>query len=84
MHNSTPEPSIETFHISGKIIHVDLEGGFWGILTDEGQELKPSPALEAAFQQVDLKIKAEIVPIVEIGIHMWGTPVKVLSISKVD
>jgi hypothetical protein len=68
------------FAFKGRVIEVQLEGGFFGIVTDEGNKLDPSnlpAALRVDGQRVQGRAR-------ELGnvmtIRMWGTPVDILEI----
>jgi len=73
---ATPEPS---FSFTGTVTHVPLEGGFFGIVTDDGQRLDPVN-LPAAVRQDGLRIRGLARKIAaSIGFHMWGTRVEIES-----
>jgi hypothetical protein len=67
---------------SGTIKHQGLEGGFWGIVGDDGQNYDPQN-LAAEFQKEDLRVsfEAETKPDAA-SFHMWGTIVEIKSIKK--
>ena len=59
--------------ITGTIRHVDLEGGFYGIETDDGAKLDPVN-LPAEFQKDGLRIRAYVESLQDrVSFHMWGT-----------
>ena len=68
--------------ITGKIVKVELSGGFWGIEGDDGQKYQPSGSLPKKFQRNGMKIKANIQPSNEFTIFMWGRSVKVSHIES--
>lgn len=65
--------------IKGTVKHLDLEGGFWGIVAENGKEYRPVNMPE------QLKHDGEAVVVTlkgveeEMSLHMWGEPVKVIS-----
>lgn len=65
--------------IKGTVKHLDLEGGFWGIVAENGKEYRPVNMPE------QLKHDGEAVEVTlkgveeEMSLHMWGEPVKVVS-----
>lgn len=76
---STQEKSILTF--TGRVERVELEGGFWGIVTDDGQKLDPGKLPETV--QVDgLRVQGRAQVLTDVmTIRMWGTPVELLEIT---
>lgn len=67
--------------ISGTIRHQDLEGGFWGIESDDGQAYRPVDALPRRFQKDGLRVQATVMPVSTLSIAMWGRSVEVQSIE---
>ena len=67
---------------TGTIKHQGLEGGFWGIVGDDGQNYDPQN-LAPEFQKEGLRvsIEAETKPDAA-SFHMWGTIVVIKSIQK--
>lgn len=68
--------------ITGKMVHVSLSGGFWGIKGDNGQSYCPVNEIPKKFQKEGLRIKAVISPADVMGIFMWGENVKVNHINS--
>jgi hypothetical protein len=66
----------------GKVTHVSLSGGFWGIVTDSGQQLFPVHGLPAAFQQESLRVLVEFRPSKAATIYMWGQAVTITDIQQ--
>lgn len=65
--------------IKGKVAYQAIATGFWGIITDDGQEIRPinmPEQLKIEGKQVQLTIKE-----VEEGfsLFMWGTPVELVT-----
>lgn len=69
-------------YISGRISYQDLEGGFWGILGDDGCKYLPIDGLPESFQKDELRVEAEVETVHMVGTAMWGQYVKVLSMSS--
>ena len=67
---------------TGEVRYVDLEGGFYGIISDDGEHYDPTN-LPSEFKEGGLRISFKL-KILEnqIGFHMWGTIVEVLEIEK--
>lgn len=67
--------------IEGTITYLDFEGGFWGIIGSSGDKFVPVESLPEEIQVDGLEISATVEPVQMIGTTMWGTHVKVSSIS---
>lgn len=66
---------------TGKIERVELEGGFWGIVTDDGRRLDPGK-LPAAVQVDGLPVQGQAKMLTDVmTVRMWGTPVELLEIK---
>jgi len=69
---------------TGTIKYIDLEGGFYGIIADNGERYDPIN-LNQEFQvdglrvRFEAKIRDDIV-----GIHMWGVLIEILKIEKLE
>ena len=78
------EPEIsepETITILGFIKYVELEGGFFGIMTEDGTKFFPE-YLEQDFKQDGLGVRVQAKPQEQIlGIQMWGTPIEIIKIE---
>jgi len=78
-----PNSTSDIIQITGIVRYLQLEGGFYGIIGDDGEKYKPMN-LEPQYEVDGLKVKvqARIVKGVA-GIHMWGKSVEVLEIEKI-
>jgi hypothetical protein len=77
------EPVDTTVSSTGVITYVDLEGGFFAILGDDGVEYFPinlDPLLEV--DGTSVSFSGEIVEDY-MGIQMWGTPIELTEISEI-
>ena len=70
--------------VSGKgtILHFDIEGGFYGIVSDKGEHFLPEN-LSEEFQQDSLRVYFEGVITNKATIQMWGKTVKLTKIEKI-
>ncbi|HQD27180.1 MULTISPECIES: DUF333 domain-containing protein [Methanoculleus] len=69
---------------NGTITYVDLEGGFYGIVADNGERYLPA-SLPAEFQQDGLRVTFVVEPSGETAtIQQWGTPVEIIEIETDD
>ncbi len=68
--------------VTGTVRYIDLEGGFYGIETDDGAKLDPVN-LPAEFQQDGVRLRVQVEPLKDrVSFHMWGTLVRVVSIER--
>lgn len=67
--------------VTGKVVRVELEGGFWGIESDEGMQYKPVTALPAAAQREGARVRATLTPSPAVGIAMWGQAVELRGLE---
>jgi len=88
-HCSTPiEPRINTssndvIQIQGIVRYLQFEGGFYGIIGENGDKYKPMH-LEPQFEVDGLKVKVRARMVKGVaGIQMWGKPIEVLEIEKI-
>lgn len=68
---------------TGTMRHIDLNGWFYGIVSDDGKEYEITN-LDTAFQEDDLRVRfdAKVLENAE-SIHMWGTVVELTNIEKI-
>lgn len=67
---------------TGTIVHVPVEGGFYGIKADNGQRYDPGRSLPADFRKADLRVKfTGTIRTDVMTFRMWG---KVLEISMIE
>ena len=68
--------------VTGTIRYIDLEGGFYGIETDDGRRLDPVN-LPEEFQQDGLRIEARVEELRDrVSIRMWGTLVRIVEFRR--
>ncbi|MFZ0456038.1 MAG: hypothetical protein WCE54_18580 [Ignavibacteriaceae bacterium] len=67
----------------GTIKYVNLEGGFYGIVSDNGQKLDPVN-LKDEFKKDGLRVKF-VYSLKKRGsnIHQWGEVIEIISIRKI-
>lgn len=73
----------DEINVTGTVVHVDLEGGFWGIVGDNGKQYDV-PNLPKEFRKHGLRVKfaARVSPS-QISFRMWGVIVEVVSIEEI-
>lgn len=68
--------------ITGAVKYVNLEGGFYGIVTDTGQKLDPVN-LPGPFKEDGLRIRARVEKVTGgVSSRMWGSLVRVVAIER--
>ena len=68
--------------ITGTVKYVDLEGGFYGLVTDAEQKLDPVN-LPDAFKEDGLRIQARVEQAKgRVSTHMWGPLVRIIEIER--
>ena len=67
----------------GTILHFDLEGGFYGIVSEKGEHFLPEN-LTKEFQQDSLHVYFEGVVTDKATIQMWGRTLKLTKIKKIE
>ncbi len=69
--------------IVGTVSYIKLDGGFWGIIGNDGKKYEPVN-LDSKYR-TDAQLvclRAEILAD-RAGSHQWGTPIKIISIELV-
>ncbi len=78
IHNSTSD----IIQIEGIVRYLQFEGGFYGIIGDDGEKYKPMN-LEPQFEVDGLKVKVRARMVKGLaGIHMWGKFIEIMEIEK--
>ena len=74
----------DTIKGTGTVKYIDLEGGFYGIITDKGEKLNPlNLPDEYKIDGLRVKFKARILRNVTTT-QMWGTPVEIIEIKATN
>jgi len=69
---------------TGTIVWLNFEGGFWGIIGDDGEHYDPSN-LNSEFQSEDLRVYFEAKTRTDlVSFHMWGKIVEILTIQQLE
>lgn len=81
--NHEPKPSDpNVIQATGTVQHQDLEGGFFGIVADDGTKYDPG-TLPEAFRKDGLKVKFTGRKTNAMTTRMWGTTVEIDKIEAV-
>lgn len=79
----TDPPSVPASTEAGTVRYIALEGGFYGIVGDDGQ--KYDPVNLAAEHRVDgLRVRFDFVPRTDLAsFHMWGQIIEITGIETI-
>jgi hypothetical protein len=80
---SSPPDTIRTVSGTGMILHVDLEGGFYGLVDDVGERYDPSNMPED-FKVDSLRVRYQATLTNKVNAHMWGKPVDIIILERLD
>lgn len=73
-----------TVTITGTVKFIGIEGGFYGILGDDGQQYDPTNMTQD-FQVDDLRVRFKAKIRNDIAtFHMWGISVEIIDIEKLN
>jgi len=67
----------------GNVTYVNLEGGFWGILSDDGKKYDPIN-LPEEYKREGLRVQVAAVVKNVVSIHMWGAVIEITAIHPDD
>jgi hypothetical protein len=68
--------------VTGTVRYLDVEGGFYGIVGDDGTKLDPVN-LPEEFRKDGLRIRVRVVRIQDmVTLRLWGTPVRIVQIQR--
>ena len=74
-------PNEEYIFINGTIKYIPLEGGFYGIIADDGKKYDPIN-LDQNFATDGLKVKVQAKILKDVvSFHMWGEIIKIIKIE---
>ncbi len=76
------EPPADSRLIRGTVQHIPLEGGFYGIVAEDGRRYDPIN-LPEAFRQDGLEVACRIRTVPDrASFHMWGQLVEIIEIRR--
>lgn len=68
---------------AGTVVYLTFEGGFWGIVGDDGEHYDPVN-LDSEFRVNGLRVYFEVkIRRDLVSFHMWGKIVEILKIQKI-
>ena len=73
---------LDASQITGTVIYLSFEGGFYGIRGDDGKNYDPSN-LPEEFRQNGMRVQFESKQLTnQMSFHMWGVIVEIIHIHK--
>lgn len=80
--NENTQSSEQIIKAEGTVKFIDLEGGFFGIIADDGSKYKPVN-LSERYQKDGLKVSFEGKFRTDLmGIYMWGKLIEIINIKE--
>ena len=70
--------------IVGTVVYNDFEGGFWGIVDDDGKKYAPSEEFTPELRLEGLRVRAVVQPAAGFSTRMWGRNVQIVKIEKFE
>jgi len=69
------------FNLEGKVVYLAMEGGFYGIVSNDGRKYLATN-LPQMLQQANLMLRGKaVLQANTLGIHQWGEYIQLLDIS---
>ena len=68
--------------IKGVVVYQDLEGGFWGIKSDDGRRFVPVNPLPERMKKDGTPITATVTPVQVLSALQWGEHVQIEDIES--
>lgn len=76
-----PAAGVDSLRLTGTVRYVALEGGFYGIVGDDGKRYDPI-ALNPAFARDGMRVQLQARVLTSaLSLRMWGVPIKILEID---
>lgn len=70
--------------IEGTVVYNDIEGGFWGLLSNDGRRFAPVNPLPESLQKQGKRIKARLSPVQVLSSLQWGEHVEIEHIEAIS
>jgi len=83
---STPAPRYPTgelLRFDAQVTRVDLEGGFWGLVTEDGTRYDPT-GLPRRFHLEGMRVHVIAKPLRGATTRMWGQPIRLVTIRAAE
>lgn len=64
-----------------EVVRVELEGGFWGLVAEDGRKYDPG-RLAPEYRQAGLKVTVRAERAQRVSFRQWGAPVEIVRIER--
>lgn len=81
--NNDVEGTQDIISLCGRVVYKNFEGGFWGIVSDDGKRYDPL-VLPEQFQIEGMRVEGKARRRNVAHFHMWGTVVELVELKAVD
>ena len=81
--NSKIKDTEDIISFSGRVVYKNFEGGFWGIVSDDGKHYDPL-VLPKQFQTEGIRVEGKARQSNVAHFHMWGTIVDLIELKTID
>ena len=81
--DTTVSTDADTIAGTGWVVHLDLEGGFYGIIDDRGERLDLTTIPED-FKVDSLRVRYQAAYVDRMTTRMWGRPADLITIERID
>ena len=68
--------------LDAQVVYEPIEGGIWGLASEEGGLFRPINGLPHAMRKEGLPVHVQMKPIMAPSFAMWGRSVELLSIEQ--
>lgn len=79
-HPPPPEPGRDHLRFDAEVVRVEVEGGFWGLVAEDGTRYDPA-GLPRRFHVEGLAVQVIAKPLGGVTTRMWGEPIRILVIQ---
>ena len=76
-------PQQEVLAFDARVVHVPLEGGFYGLISDGEVRFEPLN-LAPTYQRDGLRLRVRAEPADVASIRMWGRPIRILEVQELQ
>jgi hypothetical protein len=78
-----PDADDDVIRGTGTIRYVDLEGGFYGLVAEDGTKYDPTP-LPDSLRVDGLSVRFRVRTTGGLTTRMWGTPVELVDVERIE
>ena len=75
---------MNTKQITGTVRFQEIEGGFWGIIGDDGKKYDPIDGLPNIYAVEGLKVSITYCPASVMTTRMWGRTIEIITIEAIN